>query len=241
MLITIYKITNSRTGKIYVGSTKENPEIRFKHHIEGIRYPDSIWSKGMKWYEEVKSDVDYLTLDILEQKDVLDAKDRNALETNWINKYANQIGFDKMYNISRYASVFSDPVFRSKSIIDWKQKYGDDYAKVFAKKRKETCIRRYGKEGSPRSVELSKSLYDELVDKNGYHPMNSKEAIEKRRIKLSYKLEYKGKIFNGTRELLRYLNEEEGSSVSYTSLRKIIAGKMVYKYKELYKSVQVLE
>lgn len=34
MVFSIYKITNKRTGKVYIGQTKQKPEIRWKQHIQ---------------------------------------------------------------------------------------------------------------------------------------------------------------------------------------------------------------
>lgn len=79
----IYKITNKINGKIYIGKTNQNPDIRLKEHINNSKRNDSI-AKRPLYLAFNKYGIENFSLVVIEECSLLEA---NNKEKFWINYY----------------------------------------------------------------------------------------------------------------------------------------------------------
>ena len=76
----IYKITNTINNKIYIGQTRQTPQIRFNRHLlEAKRHTNRYLYDAMNKYG-----YDNFVLETIEE---IEDKDLNEREIYWINYY----------------------------------------------------------------------------------------------------------------------------------------------------------
>ena len=103
--MTIYKITNTITGKIFVGMTKRSLSAGFYGHIVASKYADrSPLARAIKKYGR-----DSFTIEPLETVDVT-REDPNSVKAFWIDRLNTMT--PNGYNA--YSKSHGTPIFTGK-------------------------------------------------------------------------------------------------------------------------------
>lgn len=167
---TIYKITNTVSGKIYIGQTRRSLEKRFLYHCYASRYSKTVLGRAISGYgSEVFTIEEVARLIDANQEEV------NKLETEMIARFDSL--FPKGYNMIAEGSAppscfgrvndektlkkMSESAFRS-----WSQD---------AERRKQQSERMKARHADP---EQAKKMYEEWSKKNKGRVVNSK-ALER--------------------------------------------------------------
>ena len=82
----IYKHTNLKNGKVYIGQTKQDPTIRWKNGL-GYKDKDSVFAKAIKKYKWSGFKHEII------EKDIKTQEEANKRESYWIKYYKSYIGF----------------------------------------------------------------------------------------------------------------------------------------------------
>jgi len=95
MLINFYKIINQDSSLIYVGSTKKSLLVRLAEHV--LSHDRAKNNKANKLASYYIIDQDYFKIDLIEQIDCIDNKERFQKEQEFINEYSG-INKNKAYS-----------------------------------------------------------------------------------------------------------------------------------------------
>lgn len=106
----VYKITNKRTGQVYVGSTIYTKEVRWSNGKSGHKDYIEWGYRTCKFYIDVidNKDLDNLVLETIEVCNDLSVHDLRLREDYWIKYYWDMLGESMMYNTVRSAWTESD-------------------------------------------------------------------------------------------------------------------------------------
>lgn len=139
----VYKITNIRTGKVYVGSTVSTKERRFITHLSHIRN-NCI---DLKFYEEIirDNDIDNLYLESLEVVDGNNVSLLRDRESYWIRYHLYKLGRSKLYNRhlkhGGHCDHFRTPESTRKSLETHIKVYGSAWGAANTKEAREKSRR----------------------------------------------------------------------------------------------------
>jgi len=187
-MFSIYKITNTRNNKVYIGYTTRNVDIRFEEHIRSALKERSTYkiSNAIRKYgkESFICETIYQSLDLDHIR---------SIEDHFINEYNS---FKNGYNSARGGqggciSLFKEnPKYdeireklsvsqrKNKEFLSEKAKkqhkekrFGQPYKDISDETRKKLSAIRNGKKNSPDHVEKQKeSLRKKFSDPNYIHP-----------------------------------------------------------------------
>lgn len=100
----IYKITNVKNNKVYIGQTTRSVEERWKSHLRHAFLSNREKDLNVKLYKMMRAEgIDHLKLDILETV-VGSRHDGDKAEINWIEKY-DSTNEEKGYNTDKGGHV----------------------------------------------------------------------------------------------------------------------------------------
>lgn len=109
--MVIYKITNTVTGKMYIGQTIRDVNVRFEEHLNDVNDTDYFHLSVRKYLQEYGKDI--FTLEVIDSAESIE--ELNRKETYWINYYRTYVNFPDSngYNSSlggEYNPMFNEDV-----------------------------------------------------------------------------------------------------------------------------------
>ena len=135
----IYKITNTKSNKVYIGCSKRGVEKRYLEHLQNFHNE----SKDSHFYKNLrleKIDEGDLTVDIIEylSEQTLDSE-MLKIESGWINYYRDILDFRNVYNVQ----TIKEPTIINDNIIIVDTEYNDitffDFSLVEKKNKLNFC------------------------------------------------------------------------------------------------------
>lgn len=103
----IYKITNTKNNKVYIGQTTRGIKDRWKTHLKSAFLSDRPNDLNMKLYKMMRSEgIDHLTIEVIEC--VTGTRhDVDQAEIKWISQY-DSTNDEKGYNTDKGGHYISD-------------------------------------------------------------------------------------------------------------------------------------
>jgi group I intron endonuclease len=213
----IYKITNTKSKKIYIGETKlEDPEKRWKAHIQSINR-----GKGCPALRDAikKYGIDTFRFEVLI---ICFDEDRFEYEKEYIKKYNSQV--PNGYNIlpGGEGGGFLGKKHKKESIDKIKSTLNKRYENTEERERMSTIIKEHMKKVNMKEI-MSKSE-------------NYKKAVEEGRV--GARAHKDGKVAEETKDkisksLIEYYKTKEGNKVNIEKHRESMAksvGRKVAQY-----------
>lgn len=118
----IYKITNTKNNKVYIGCSKRGVEKRYLEHLQNF-HNESRDSHFYKSLRLEKIDEGDLTVDIIDylSEQTLDSE-MLKIESGWINYYRDMLDFRNVYNVQ----TLKEPAIINDNIITIDTEQYDD-------------------------------------------------------------------------------------------------------------------
>lgn len=85
-VVKIYKMFNSVNNKCYVGSTRKTIKLRLQSHLRMLKLYNKIGEKWLTAYDIINEDPENLKIELLEEFDFTNNKERFKRERYWIEK-----------------------------------------------------------------------------------------------------------------------------------------------------------
>ena len=219
----IYKITNRTNMNIYIGSTKETLEKRFRQHVANSKLKKAPILEAIKEFGEKNFYIELID-------NALTKEDSKIKETKYIKELSEK-GFT-LYNIHKNSNI-SSTFYSYDLITNEVKKY--DSMKLLKKHMpaKVSCVLNQTKDknGYERitcdnklwSYENNENNWNRLIEKN----KNKSNMPNKRKVENVIT----GEIFNSCREAAKSCGLKNSVSISEAcSGRKKTAGGFVWKY-----------
>ena len=137
MLINFYKIINQDSSLIYVGSTKKSLLVRLAEHV--LSHYRAKNNKANKLASYYIIDQDYFKIDLIEQIECIDNKERLIKEQFYINEYS---GINKNKSYSEFNQLSKKSWATYQRNFYWNTKY-KDYKKDYYKTNKQKILYKY--------------------------------------------------------------------------------------------------
>lgn len=203
MIISIYKITNSVTNKVYIGHTTRQAEVRFDEHIRIAHSANTNYkiSNAIRKYGDSNftCEVIYQSKDLSHIREMEDhfINEHDSL-TNGYNSakggqggcivlYKENPAYEEICNKLSIAQKKNSEILREKAKRQHKENnFGTPYKDIREETRRKLSAVRKGKKNTKEHIEKQKkSLRKTLSDPSYIHPNKNRAKSLEERIKIS--------------------------------------------------------